>query len=250
MKRIVFVPLLVISLSSGLVAQETLPAGTAVPVTLTSSLAAGSRPGQQITAKIMQRIPAEPGLTIPAGAKVIGRVIETKRDGEGGTGSTVSFQFDRIVTKAGEIPVRTSLRAIASPTEVWDAQTPKTGPDEGTSQQSWTTVRVGDDVVYRGGGAVMAGSTVVGKPTDDGVLVRLTAPPGSGCGEASGNGNQLQALWVFSSAACGVYGFSDLTIQQAGKMPPLGVIVLSSLKKDWKLRGGTGLLLQIVGGSR
>jgi len=249
MKRIVFVLLFVFSLSLGLVAQETLPTGTAVPVTLTSSLGVGSHPDQLVTGKIMQRIPTERGLAIPAGAKVIGRVIETRRDSEGGAGSTVSFQFDRIVTKAGEIPVRTSLRAIASPTEVWDAQIPKTGPDEGASPYSWTTVQVGDDVVYRGGGAVMAGATVVGKPADDGVLVRLTAPPGSECGDALGNSNQLQALWVFSSAACGVYGFSDLTIHQAEKTPPLGVIVLTSLKKNWKLPSGAGLLLQIVDGS-
>ncbi len=57
MKRIVFVLLFVISLSPRLVAQDTLPAGTMVPVTLTSSLSSRARPDQGISARVMQRIP-------------------------------------------------------------------------------------------------------------------------------------------------------------------------------------------------
>jgi hypothetical protein len=94
--------------------------------------------------------------------------------------------------------------------EVNDAQTPKTGPDEGTSSYSWTTVQVGGEVRYGTGWPVMEGDTEVGRGVADGVLARLSAPPGSACAEGSRNSNQLQSLWVFSSGACGAYGFADL----------------------------------------
>ncbi len=112
MKRIVFVLLFVFSLSLGLVAQETLPTGTAVPVTLTSSLGVGSHPDQLVTGKIMQRIPTERGLAIPAGAKVIGRVIETRRDSEGGAGSTVSLRKFGMRRSPRRVPMKAQARTV------------------------------------------------------------------------------------------------------------------------------------------
>jgi hypothetical protein len=90
----------------------------------------------------------------------------------------------------------------------------------------------------------------MGRGVADGVLARLSAPPGSECAGESQHTNQLQSLWVFSSGACGVYGFADMQIQYSGRTAPLDEIVLISPRKVLKVPSGTGLLLQVIGGSR
>ncbi len=230
------------SLSAWLAAQEALPANTTVPVMLTSSLSSETLAEQTVSARVMQIVSAAPNLVIPAGARVVGRVLETRPSSS--QGSQISLRFDRIIAKNREFVVALSLRAIASRMEVEDAQAPKAGPDEGTSAYSWTTVLVGGDVRYGTGWPVMAGKTEVGKGVPDGVAARLFAVPGSECAEGS-NTNQLQSLWVFSSSACGVYGFRDVTIQHSGRTAPLGEIVLDYPGKVLKLPSGTGLLLQV-----
>jgi len=234
-----------IMLSMDLFAQNTIPAGTIVPVALNSSLNSRKvKPGQVITARVMQDVPLSPGSTIHAGAKVIGRVIDVK-PANGGTGAQVSFRFDTLVVSKRRIPIITNLRALASMMAVEAAQLPESGPDRGTSQNAWTTDQIGGEVVYRGGGPVADGLRSVGEPTYGGVLVHVSAKPGSPCrGEIEGN-DRLQALWVFSSDACGVYDFAGLAIVHAGRTDPVGEITLASDKGELNIRAGSGMLLRV-----
>ena len=60
------------------------------------------------------------------------------------------------------------------------------------------------------------------------------------------NGNEApQALWVFSSNACGTYGLEHLRIVSAGRSGATGVIVFSSDKGTVKIPGGAGMLLRV-----
>jgi len=243
MKRMFWLSLIMLSMD--LFAQNTIPAGTIVPVALNSSLNSRKvKPGQVITARVMQDVPLSPGSTIHAGAKVIGRVIDVK-PANGGTGAQVSFRFDTLVVSKRRIPIITNLRALASMMAVEAAQLPESGPDRGTSQNAWTTDQIGGEVVYRGGGPVADGLRSVGEPTYGGVLVHVSAKPGSPCrGEIEGN-DRLQALWVFSSDACGVYDFADLAIVHAGRSDPVGKITLASDKGAVNIRAGSGMLLRV-----
>ena len=63
-------------------------------------------------------------------------------------------------------------------------------------------------------------------------------------GELEGNDNP-QALWVFSTDACGVYGIEHLNILHAGRTDPVGKIVLASETRNVKLKNGDGLLLSV-----
>jgi hypothetical protein len=111
------------------------------------------------------------------------------------------------------------------------------------------TRQIGDEVVYGRGGPVARGTQIVGRSVNDGVLVQASAEPGGGCrGEVAGN-NSPQALWVFSSDACGVYGFSHLRISHAGRTNPVGEIVLRSDNGPIKIRGGSGALLRVIASS-
>ncbi len=243
MKRIFCLTLIMLSMD--LFAQNTIPAGTILPVALNSSLNSRKvKPGQVITARVMQDVPLSPGSTIHAGAKVIGRVIDVK-PANGGGGAQISFRFDTLVVSKRRIPIITNSRALASMMAVEAAQLPESGPDRGTSQNAWTTDQIGGEVVYRGGGPVADGLRSVGEPTYGGVLVHVSAKPGSPCrGEIEGN-DRLQALWVFSSDACGVYDFADLAIVHAGRTDPVGEITLASDKGEVNVRAGSGMLLRV-----
>jgi hypothetical protein len=237
--------------SSGLFAQDDIPAGTILPLELKSSLNSRKmRVGQVLNARVMQDVPLSNGSTIHAGAKVVGHVAEVLSPTDR-HGAQLSFQFDTLEYSKHRAHVRaritTNLRALASMMEVEEAQLPKSGPDRGTSQNAWTTEQIGGDVVYRGGGPVANGLRVVGKPTANGVLVRVASKPGTKCrGDIDGN-DQPQALWLFSSDACGTYGFSDLTISHAGRTAPMDQITLTAARGHFNVRSGSGLLLRVNG---
>ena len=234
---------ILILLSMPLFAQSAIPSGTILPVALNSSLHSNrNKPGQTVTARIMQDVPLSDGSRIPAGAKLIGHVTEAPQ----ASGGTFGLRFDKVVFAGHQIPVNTSLRAVAGLMGVWEAQLPTNATDRATPEQNWTTVQVGDDeVVYRGGGGVTHGEDIVGQPTPDGVLVRVGASPGSNCrGEIDGN-REMQALWVFSSDACGVYDLPHVQIIHRGRSNPAGEIVLASSKGAVNITAGSGMLLRV-----
>lgn len=226
-----------ILLATAIAGAQEIPAGTALPAMLTSTLdASKAKADQPITARIEQDVPLPNGEHIPANSRITGRVLQTQINPDGS--SYVRIRFDVVHTKHGDIPVSTKLRAIASWWAVQGAQMPNRAPAWGDMPSNWTTVQVGDDVVYRGGGPVMNDGKVVGEPVYRGVLSELAAVPEPGC-ETSSNQKRL-ALWVFSSAACGAYGFGDLNINR--ESVPEGEIVLTS-QDNVKVEVRSGLLL-------
>lgn len=224
-----------------------IPAGTILPVRLNSTISsAKSRPGKMITGRIMQDVPLAPG-KIPEGSKVIGHIVEVT-PATGGGGARVSLQFDKIVVSHRTESMVTSLRAIAGFMRVIDAQTPTSGPGRGDVYRWMTRVQVGGDVVYGDGGPVTPydePDLVLGKGVADGVLVRPRAQEGAECeGAIDGNDNP-QALWVFSSDACGSYDLDGVSIAGAGRSEPAGVIVLAAKSGELKVAGGAGMLLRV-----
>ena len=232
-------------LATAAFAQNPLP-GTILPVRLNNSISSkNAKPGQTITARVMQNVPLPDRGRIRAGTRVVGHIVSVTPP-SANSGAQISFKFDALVVAKRQIPVSTDLRAVASMSEIEDAQDPAMGTDRGTGPDAYTTVQVGGDVVYRGGGHVMSGHTVVGEPVADGVLVRVSNEPGTPC-RAGVDGNPLQALWLFSSNACGVYGFRHLEIVHAGRTNPAGEITLASQHGQFDVRSGSGMLLRVTG---
>ncbi len=238
-------PLLSLTLCAALAfAQNTIPTGTILPASLNTSLNSKKlKPGHPFSARIMQDVPLPGGQKIPAGAKLLGHVVEVA-PAEAGHPGRLALRFDSVQFRHRTIPVTTSLRALASLLDVEDAETPKTGPDRGTPYSWASRVLVGGEVYYGDGGPVTRGSDTVGEGLVDGVLVRVTAPGGSPCRRAPRPAG-LQALWVFSSDACGAYGFDNLQITHAG-FRSTGTILLAAHKGNLDLGSGSGMLLQVV----
>jgi len=243
MKNAVLLGLLAIV--PGLFAQDAIPSGTILPFQLNTSLKSNKvRAGRPIRARLMQDVPLDGGGSIHAGATILGHVIAVT-PARKGNGAEISLRFDRLAVKSKPISVTTNLRALASLMDVSEAQIPESGPDRGTSQYNWTTDQIGGEVKYRGGGAIARGSDIVGHSVPNGVLVRVSSKPGTKCrGEVDGN-DRLQALWVFSSDACGLYDFPDVTLAHAGRTRPFGEIILRSNKGNVNIRAGSGMLLRV-----
>jgi hypothetical protein len=161
-----FLPLALLLICSAAVAQISIPPGTVIPVALHGSLSTTkSKPGQVVKARVMQDIPLGEGSKIPAGSYVEGKVISVT-PASNGSPARITFEFDRLVTSKGSVPITTNLRALASTLEVTSAQIPQYD-DRGSSSYVNNTRQIGGDAVYRGGGHVMEGKTVVGEPVCD-----------------------------------------------------------------------------------
>ena len=227
-------------------AQDAIPDGTILPVRLSTGLSSRkSKPGQAIVGHVMQDVPLGSGVVIHSGARVTGHVVSVTR-AAAGRPAEISFKFDALHIRDSVLPLITDLRAVASPIEIDDAQLSIYGGDRGTPPAAYTTVQVGGEVVYRGGGPVARGETVVGEPVPGGVLVTVRAAEGAPCRGAIDGNSLPQAMWLFSSDACGVYGYSQMAIAHAGRTKPLGHIVLSSTDgRDLNIRAGSGMLLRV-----
>jgi hypothetical protein len=222
--------------------EVTIASGTVLPVQLNSSLKSNkAQAGQKITGEIMQDVPLPEGSRIPRGAKVIGHVVTAKPAGRANKGE-ISLRFDTVTIKKQSVPVMTHLRAMASMMAVSEAQVPESGPDRRTPSYIWTTDLIGGQLNYHDGSLITQGNEVVGHSTPYGVLVHAGASPATRCHSDS---NRLQAFWVFSSYACGIYDYNDLTLVHAGRTEPRGEIILQSGKGNVNLRSGSGMLLRV-----
>ena len=231
-----------ILLATSLWAQESIPPGTILPLQLNSTIDSNKmHVGQTISARLMQDVPLPEQARLRAGAKMLGSMVEVKG---GNQRAEVVIRFDTLVTGKRRIPITTHLRALATMMDVHAAQLPLSGPDRGTSDFYWTTVQIGGEAVYHGGGPVTHGSEVVGKSVVDGVLVWPAA--NAPCrGDLEGN-DRPQALWVFASDACGLYDLPQLTLVHAGRSEPRGEITIASTRGRVKIRAGSGLLLIVT----
>jgi hypothetical protein len=233
---------------TGIAAQDLIPIGTIFPVTLDKDLNAGRlHSGQEIRAKIRQNIP---GTQVHRGDKVIGHVSNANSSKDGTV--RIEVRFDTIKNRGKLIPIQTNIRALASPDEISDAESSMYGPSDGIEAAHESTTQIGSgDLVYHGGGEVFtAPDEVIGKSTQHGVLVELRANPERHCRGAIGPGGAVQALWLFSSDACGVYGYENVRIEHAGRTDPVGTIVFVGDNGKLNIHSQSGLLLRVLGTAR
>jgi len=224
---------------------DSIPAGTALPVLLPSISSKKLKEGDKITARVAQDVPLESGAKIRRGANVIGTVVSNDVPGTG-NGAKLTIRFESVVQDGKLIPIRTSLRALASSLEVHDAQIPTTAPGESDVYDWLPTRQIGGDVVYGKEGPVARGERVLGESTYQGVFVKLVENSEGHCRGSIGGNDRPQAVWLFSANACGLYRFANLELRHAGRTEPVGEIVLESKKGPVQIRSGSAALLRVV----
>ena len=226
-------------------AAQQLPVGTLLPVALSTAInAEKAKVGDRISGKLGQYVVMD-STRLPRGTKVAGRIVAVQ-PASAASPARVAFVFDTLLLGNRDLPVKTSLRALASMQAVYDAQLPtNTIDDYGSSIRDWNTTQVGGQAVYRGDGTVMEGREVVGKATIVGeVFGKPKTWSWSPC-ERDRASNTVQSFWVFSTDACGIYGFEGMKLAHAGRSEPAGEIVLESPGK-LNVRAGSGLLLMVT----
>src|SRR5271165_2237554 len=235
----------ILLMTAGLHAQQ-IPPGTLLPTMLNNTLNSDkTKPGEEVSAKLMQDVPLPDGGKIKRGSKVLGHVV-TVTPASAGTPSHLVVQFDRIELDKQEVPVPTSLRALASMRAVSTAQQPvNANSGFGTSPWDWNMVQVGGQAVFNGQKIVKAQTgQVVGRVVEPGAILGVPmANPERGCPGSANNGEQ--AFWVFSTDACGVYGDRNVTLLSGIGGASPGQIVLKSPKRV-TVRGGSAWLLQVI----
>ena len=185
---------------------EGVPRGTILPVVLETTISpAVAKPNQTIHGQIAQDVPLPGSARIRKGSRIEGEIVEVAT-GPTGSVERISIRINKLHMDGQVIPITTSLRAMAGFMEVLDAGTPTQSVGESDVFTWMTTRQIGGDSVYGRGGVVTSGQSgqVVGSaPMSGGVLVQVSANPSGRCrGGIEGNENP-QALWVFSSDACG-----------------------------------------------
>jgi hypothetical protein len=225
-----------------------IPRGTILPVRLSRTLSSSnSKPRQTVTARIMQSVSLPNGAKIPEGSRVEGKILEVT-PGNGAQGARISIQFDTLRFSHQVVPIAVNLRAIAGFMEVYAAQTPASGPGFGDVFRWLTTNQIGGDVVYGDGGSVTSGGNaeeVLGKSVHGGVLARVRANESLGCPREVDDNDSPQALWVFSSDACGTYRLAHMQILHGGRTDPIGVIIFASDESNLRIQSGAGMLLRV-----
>jgi hypothetical protein len=217
-------------------AQNSIPAGTLLPARLDTGLNARKlHVDGTVRARVMQNVPGTP---VRRGAHVVGHVVSVTPD-------RIEIHFDYVSVHGRRIPLTASVRALASMLEVEEAQIPEGGAERGLPPEDRNTRQIGGDMVYRAGGPLTRGADVVGTPTPYGAVGRLSANPPCRAG-IDGN-DRPQALWLFSTDACGLYGYSGIALEHAGRTAPVGTIRLSGPQDKLKIRSGSGLLLRVQG---
>jgi hypothetical protein len=225
---------------------DVLPAGTAIPALFTKTInAKTTKVGDRVVMKTMQDVLYGPAQTIPKGSLVVGHVVQTSYTANDEP-SSLTIAFEKIVSKKNSRHVCLTVRAMASLDQVYDAKVPVTSMDQSASLG---TTLVGGDHISLGGKYVYAiDGDEVGIRNRFGVFSRLepAAAYGGSPSAACGSVSTLQSVAIFSSRACGLYGFSGMQLTRSEDIPQKATITLQSDRGAAEIHSGSAALLQVI----
>jgi hypothetical protein len=230
---------------------QALPPQTTLPIVFTRNVdAAHVHAGEAVYAKTTQAVTLPDGQVLPAGSQVIGHIVGSNAFVYDNTpyakqkASTLEVRFDTVSARGEQFPLHVYVRALASPTASWGARTPGASdvdPNEAVTQ-------VGGDVLVPSQKEVRNGDgDVVEYNRHGGVYAHLIAASGNSPDGCDGSDTE-QSMNIFSADACGLYGFSDVSLQATGRSGEPSLLVLSSNHLSPKIWKSSTALLEVLPG--
>lgn len=234
----------VVLLLSVIAIGQEIPAGTVIPMMLNTGLNADKdKAGKNVEGKVMQDVITPLGFTISKGSQISCQLVSA---GKSDSGSTLVLKFDSIQDRGRTIPLTAAVLAVASMQSVAQAQAPINSNPDTQSANGWVTRQIGGDVVNRGRNKVGTVGGLTGTWLEgSSVAIKLTPNADAGCPSGPGY-DRPQAVWIFSSSACGTYDLGNARIASSGATAPLGNVSITS-DRNIQIRGGSGWLLMTVG---
>jgi hypothetical protein len=228
-----------------------LPPSTTIPIVFERTIdASKAKTGDMVRAKTMQAVSVS-GVEIAKGAILSGHVVEARPFVFDQThyavqkASYLSIHFDQIVDKGVTTPLNVSVRALANYREAYEASHPHY-LDE--TDSLGTMVLIGGDQYSPIGKELRSSDDedIVGYIRKEGVFAHpLPSDYHGQSGSFLCNGTDTeQAMGIFSASACGLYGFSSLSMTENGGDQQPGTFRLESRHYTVKLYAGSAALLQ------
>jgi len=161
--------LTVLLLATACLYAQKIPSGTLLPAMLDNTLDSNrTKPGDEISAKLMQEVPLPDGGKIKRETKVMGHVVAVS-SAFSGHDAKVTVQFDRIDMDKQLVPISVGLRALASMEAVSVARQ-GVNPDSGFGTTGWDL-----NLLLVGGQAAFTGQRIVKSQTGQ-VVGRIPEP--------------------------------------------------------------------------
>jgi hypothetical protein len=191
-----------------------LPPHTTLPIAFTKTVnASHAEPGDRIQARTTQAVRLTDGRNVPAGSLVTGHVLAARAFAYDKTPyakqipGMLRIQIDSLQAQGLTIPLHVSLRAMADPLTSWQAQEPRSTDLDTLG----TTTQVGGDLLTPSQKEIVnRNGDVVGYNKNGGQFAHLIANS-RGSLNCDG-GDTEQPVSRFSASACGLYGFTGVTL--------------------------------------
>jgi hypothetical protein len=231
-------------------ASQGLSPGTTLPIQFERSVDSSHvQAGDAVVAKTTQQVRLANGQVLPAGAHVTGHVVATKAFIFDKTpyakqqASTLTIRFDSVESKGETLPLQVYVRAMADPLAVWDAERPQATDMDPLS----TRTQIGGDQVIPSQSEVRSqDDDIVGYNRHGGVYAHLISAAGNGPVSCDASDTE-QSMGHFSASACGLYGYTDVRVLDAGKSGNTSTLTLSARRRSAKIWAKSEALLEVVG---
>lgn len=216
---------------------------TALPITFTKTVSADkARVGDAVYAKTTQAAKLVTGELVPAGTEVVGHVavaagfVYDKTPYATQKESVLEIHFDALHLRGHDLPLRVTVRAMADPLTSWGAR-----EQNGADDTLATVTQIGGDVLSPSQSEVVnRNGDVVAYNRRNGVYAHLIAH-----GSYDGSTNEA-SMDIYSASACGLYGFSDVTVREAGSRSSPSRLSLVSTHLSPKIWRHSTALLELL----
>jgi len=228
--------------------------GTTLPITFSKTIQANhAHPGDRVEARTTQPVLLTNGSTLPTGSHVIGHVVSVAGFKYDDTPyakqphSVLAIHFDSVETAGKDtktLPLRVYVRALADPVTVEAALTPNLYDDSLHSR-----AQVGGDIVTSSQKEVVSQQDeVVGYLKHGNVYAHLLSASGNRS-ESCDSCDTEVSMGVFSANACGLYGFTDATLESTGRTGEPSTFSLVSNRRSPEIWAHSAALLEVVASS-